>query len=57
LGRISPASPDKPYTITFELYESDELRASGEIRFHVADAPSCSDGSEEPDECDAPCPV
>jgi uncharacterized protein involved in exopolysaccharide biosynthesis len=57
LGRISAASPDKPYTITFELYEGDELRASGEIRFHVADAPSCSDGSEEPDECDDPCPV
>jgi len=50
LGRISAASPDKPYTITFELYEGDELRASGEIRFHVADAPSCSDGSEEPEE-------
>jgi len=57
LGRISAASPDEPYTITFELYEGDELRASGEIRFHVADAPSCSDGSEEPDECDDPCPV
>jgi succinoglycan biosynthesis transport protein ExoP len=57
LGRISAATPDKPYTITVKLYDGDELWASGEIRFHVADAPSCGGGSEEPDECDGPCPV
>jgi hypothetical protein len=48
---------DKPYRIEMTLYAGGEARRYTEISFFVVDDPLCGSGSEEPDECDDPCPV
>jgi hypothetical protein len=45
----------EPYRIEMTLYAGGEARKHTEISFLVSDNPLC--GSEEPDECDDPCPV